>query len=1063
MANILPFILSLNATQARQALVSFSSQLTLVLAQAAARNAGNAFRGITASVISAQNAVRNLTSTMTTMHAVAGGAAAAFGAAAIKSSNDAEIAFLGLQSSLRGTTTSLADMWGMARKYAKDGLMSEADAAQAIRNLRTVGYGAQEIDAIMQKLVDRGAFNREAQYANLGEAVKTFTSALVTGNSDLSNALLMEQNLTEVEKEYIRQTGLLTTSLTQRQKQQAYLNWINKEAAANEGDAARLLNTSAGAVMRLDRAYGELKTTIGSELAPAASSLIETILIPMTKALGSGAQGWGELIGLVREYAKALTEIEPDKRQGYFQGKLSESYDRVRQIIEPTLESLGLPTHSDAVRKGAFRDYTGLNLPLGSLERAGAAPKVPDAKQKPAKAETPKNVNQDNVLATIGAPPPGMPRLEPQEGSKPAARAPAPAPARPNVDGPTRATRNTEDKKNEGLVKRNQDAARDKELKDAAKARLDTAKLEIEATKNTADAQLGILKGQQDAAAAIRDDARARERITDTEYARQSSQAEVQLLDQQAAARAKQIELVSKAHQDALTAGDPQAVADYGRELETLVSQQREYYFSRQAAATKANTAIFEADKATAQKTRQLNETALEATLQAEMTLFMAKNEAELSELETLHEQKLISEQEYLTRLANLQKASVAMESEQAKARLELYKNQSPLDSQDGADLKAKVAEQESIIKANRTKVLQIDKETTAKQAAYAKELARMQMELNADLADAEGRTLDAKIARIDQWLAEKREEFKALPELMAQAERSAAAQKKSARFEDDMSRTSSINAGFDARQAELQRRNQQGLITDIALDRESLALKREQANVLRERLDLLRQNANGGTDNAQAILDLETQIADLDAAFSETAASINETFFSSISQGFRDLISGAKSFGEVLKNVISNVLSKLADLALNQALGSMFGGAMSGKGGGGFGGAVTNFLFGGFREKGGDVAGGTAYVVGEKGPELYFPGSSGRIVSNRDIQRAMLGMNQQKMAAPMTGRSLRSDLAPAPPPSFNTSVTPKVFVTTEELRRALMRDPGFERDIVDINVNNRRRIDSRS
>lgn len=1056
MVNTLQFLLSLNATQARQALASFSSQLTQTLRQAASNTAGNAFNGLANSARNAQASIRNLGSSMTALHAVAGGAAAAFGAAAIKSSNDAEIAFLGLQSSLRGTTTSLADMWNLARKYSKDGLMSEADAAQAIRNLRTVGYGAQEIDDIMKKLIDRGAFNRESQYANLGEAVKTFTGALVTGNSELSNALLMEQNLSDVEKEYIRTNGLLTTSLTQRQKAQAYLNWINKEAASTEGDAARLLNTSAGAVMRLERAYSDLKTTIGSELAPAASSLIETVLIPMTKAVGLGTTAWGELVTNIKEGVKALVEAnsleDADKK---FMPKLKSAGERLMQKTEDTLKAVGLPTHSDEVRKGAFRDYTPVHLPAGTLLRAGA-PVVPETKQKAAKTESPKNVTQDNVLATIGAPPPGMPRLELQEGSKPAARAPAPAPARPNVDGPTRATLNTEDKKNEDLVKRNQDAARDKEKKEAAAGRLGKHKLDIEAAKNTADAQLTIFKGQQDSQAAIRDDARARERITDTEHARQSSQAEIALIDQQTAARAKQIELVAQAQKDAVTAGDTQAAADYSRELETLVAQQREAYYARQTAATKANTAIFEADKTLAQKTRQLNETALESTLKAEMTLFTAKNEKELSELETLHEQKLISEEDYLTRLANLQKASLAMEDKQAQARLDFYKGQSPLDSQDGVDLKAKIKDEESLIKANRTKLEQIDKEAATKQKARAEELVRMQMDLNAELAEAEGRTLDAKIARIDQWLAEKRKEFAQLPELMAQAERTADAQKKGARFENEVDKTSSINAEYDAKQSELLRRSQQGLITDITLDRESLTLKRAQADALRERLDLLKQNANGSTSNAQTILDLETQIADLDGAFSETAANINDEFFSSIRQGFKDLMTGAKSFGDVLRDVVSNVLSKLADLALNQALGSMF------KGGGGFGGAAANFLFGGFREHGGDVAGNKAYIVGEAGPELYFPGASGRVVSNKDIQSAMMGLSSQKMAAPMTGRSLRQDLAPAPAPSFSASLSPKIIMTSEAVREGLRNDPGFERLITDIVVNNDRRIQSR-
>lgn len=46
----------------------------------------------------------------------------------------------------------------------------------------------------------------------------------------------------------------------------------------------------------------------------------------------------------------------------------------------------------------------------------------------------------------------------------------------------------------------------------------------------------------------------------------------------------------------------------------------------------------------------------------------------------------------------------------------------------------------------------------------------------------------------------------------------------------------------------------------------------------------------------------------------------------------------------------------------------------------------ITGFLgglFGGFRAEGGSVSGGRAYVVGERGPELFVPGASGAIVPN--------------------------------------------------------------------------------
>ena len=47
-----------------------------------------------------------------------------------------------------------------------------------------------------------------------------------------------------------------------------------------------------------------------------------------------------------------------------------------------------------------------------------------------------------------------------------------------------------------------------------------------------------------------------------------------------------------------------------------------------------------------------------------------------------------------------------------------------------------------------------------------------------------------------------------------------------------------------------------------------------------------------------------------------------------------------------------------------------------------GISGAISN-IFGGGRATGGPVTGGTTYLVGEKGPELFTPGSSGNIIPN--------------------------------------------------------------------------------
>jgi TP901 family phage tail tape measure protein len=82
----------------------------------------------------------------------------------------------------------------------------------------------------------------------------------------------------------------------------------------------------------------------------------------------------------------------------------------------------------------------------------------------------------------------------------------------------------------------------------------------------------------------------------------------------------------------------------------------------------------------------------------------------------------------------------------------------------------------------------------------------------------------------------------------------------------------------------------------------------------------------------------------------------------------FTDALTGARS----LEDGIKSLLRQMATLFLNQAFTRLLGGILPG-------GGMINF--GGFREAGGPVQAGRAYVVGEKRPELFVPGQSGTII----------------------------------------------------------------------------------
>lgn len=87
----------------------------------------------------------------------------------------------------------------------------------------------------------------------------------------------------------------------------------------------------------------------------------------------------------------------------------------------------------------------------------------------------------------------------------------------------------------------------------------------------------------------------------------------------------------------------------------------------------------------------------------------------------------------------------------------------------------------------------------------------------------------------------------------------------------------------------------------------------------------------------------------------------------------------GALGFDE-LKGVALSALDAIAGAALKTGVESVLGGIVGG-GGGGLAGALAGLL-GGLpgRATGGPVSPGRAYVVGERGPEMFVPATSGRI-----------------------------------------------------------------------------------
>ena len=122
--------------------------------------------------------------------------------------------------------------------------------------------------------------------------------------------------------------------------------------------------------------------------------------------------------------------------------------------------------------------------------------------------------------------------------------------------------------------------------------------------------------------------------------------------------------------------------------------------------------------------------------------------------------------------------------------------------------------------------------------------------------------------------------------------------------------------------------------------------------------------------DSIDLTKELHTEVDKVAEAFKEVGVTIGED----IKNGIKGLIKGTST----LSDLLNNVADKFLDVALNQALFGDILGSKGDKGGG-----LLGFL--GFAN-GGRPPVNRPSIVGEKGPELFVPRSSGNIIPNNKL-----------------------------------------------------------------------------
>jgi TP901 family phage tail tape measure protein len=193
----------------------------------------------------------------------------------------------------------------------------------------------------------------------------------------------------------------------------------------------------------------------------------------------------------------------------------------------------------------------------------------------------------------------------------------------------------------------------------------------------------------------------------------------------------------------------------------------------------------------------------------------------------------------------------------------------------------------------------------------------------------------------------------------------------------------------LEAASTETQRRE-----LELQFEKENLAtrfplLSEEQLKALRDVLD----ENYGITDEKRKQKKLDEELAKKAKETADKYKQLGDAIKSNVTNGILDAIEGTKTLGETALGIIKQLARQFLTMGINQGFSAL-----------GSTGGILGKLFGGGRASGGTVKGGTSYMVGERGPELFTPGRSGSIAPNSAMGGASVTVNVDASGSSVEG-----------------------------------------------------------
>jgi hypothetical protein len=307
------------------------------------------------------------------------------------------------------------------------------------------------------------------------------------------------------------------------------------------------------------------------------------------------------------------------------------------------------------------------------------------------------------------------------------------------------------------------------------------------------------------------------------------------------------------------------------------------------------------------------------------------------------------------------------------------------------AKLNSLLGEREALQQKSATAAVIRDLQKDASLKVYEDKLTG----INAQILEMTGRTEEAARRRIKLELEEMRAKAKGDETAKARLKQYEDLQIAQAAFNQSRREQDDIVARLAIEEERIQNAQRSGAIGEFQAMSLLGAKRREAVDQLKAIVEQLEKIAED-SKNPALVLQAEQAKAAMESLGTQVdlvGQRLASTFTNSWADAFTDVIMGTQKAGEAFRNFAKTVIRELVNIAAKEAATKTFGAAgISGffqklfsggsSGGGGETGASEDFGLTG-AQYGAFATAGQPFIVGEAGPELFVPASSGEIVPN--------------------------------------------------------------------------------